>query len=105
MARKVKLFFATDVHGSERCFRKVLNAGAAYRPDVMVLGGDVAVAGACPPGGWTVRLSDDANDTDPDLPSVRIRSGGLATSSTAVRHWRRGGIALHTAPRPTRVTR
>ena len=42
MARKIKLFFATDVHGSEQCFRKFLNAGAAYGPDVMVLGGDVA---------------------------------------------------------------
>jgi hypothetical protein len=30
------------VHGSEQCFRKFLNAGAAYGPDVMVLGGDVA---------------------------------------------------------------
>jgi Icc-related predicted phosphoesterase len=42
MARKTRLYFATDVHGSERCFRKFLNAGIAYRPDVMVLGGDVA---------------------------------------------------------------
>jgi Icc-related predicted phosphoesterase len=42
MARKIKLFFATDVHGSEQCFRKFLNAGAAYGPDLMVLGGDVA---------------------------------------------------------------
>lgn len=41
MARDTKLFFATDVHGSEKCFRKFLNAGAAYRPDVLVLGGDV----------------------------------------------------------------
>lgn len=42
MAKKTKLFFATDVHGSETCFRKFLNAGVAYGPDVMVLGGDVA---------------------------------------------------------------
>src|SRR3954470_4568917 len=42
MASKTKLYFATDIHGSERCFRKFLNAGAAYGPDVMVLGGDVA---------------------------------------------------------------
>ena len=42
MAQKIKLFFARDVHGSEQCFRKFLNAGAAYGPDVMVLGGDVA---------------------------------------------------------------
>jgi Icc-related predicted phosphoesterase len=41
VARQTKLFFATDVHGSEKCFRKFLNAGAAYKPDVLVLGGDV----------------------------------------------------------------
>jgi uncharacterized protein len=42
MAPRTKLYFATDIHGSEQCFRKFLNAGAAYGPDVMVLGGDVA---------------------------------------------------------------
>ena|SRR5438105_1842838 len=42
MARRLRLYFATDVHGSEQCFRKFLNAGAAYEPDAMVLGGDVA---------------------------------------------------------------
>ena len=36
------MFFATDVHGSEMCFRKFLNAGTVYKPDVMVLGGDIA---------------------------------------------------------------
>jgi Icc-related predicted phosphoesterase len=42
MAKKVKLFFATDVHGSEKCFRKFLNAAPAYAADLVVLGGDVA---------------------------------------------------------------
>lgn len=42
MAQKLTLYFATDVHGSEQCFRKFLNAGKAYGPDVMVLGGDIA---------------------------------------------------------------
>jgi Icc-related predicted phosphoesterase len=42
MARKLSVYFATDVHGSEQCFRKFLNAGAAYGPDVMILGGDLA---------------------------------------------------------------
>jgi Icc-related predicted phosphoesterase len=37
----VKLFFATDIHGSERCFRKFLNAGAFYGCDVLVMGGDM----------------------------------------------------------------
>ena len=36
-------------------------------------------------------------DDDPDGPYsvVAIRDGGLATSSTAVRRWRRGGSVLH----------
>jgi uncharacterized protein len=35
------LFFATDIHGSETCFRKFLNAGMAYKADVLVMGGDM----------------------------------------------------------------
>jgi uncharacterized protein len=42
VAKRTKLYFATDIHGSEKCFRKFLNAGPAYGPDVMVLGGDIA---------------------------------------------------------------
>jgi Icc-related predicted phosphoesterase len=42
MAHKTLLYFATDVHGSSKCFRKFLNAGPAYGADVMVLGGDMA---------------------------------------------------------------
>lgn len=38
---RTRLFFATDVHGSERCFRKWLNAAASYEADVLILGGDV----------------------------------------------------------------
>ncbi len=36
-----RVFFATDVHGSERCFKKFLSAGKFYKADVLVLGGDV----------------------------------------------------------------
>lgn len=36
-----RLFFATDIHGSEICWRKFLNAGAFYQADVLVLGGDM----------------------------------------------------------------
>ena len=39
---KTKVYFATDLHGSSKCFRKFVNAGAAYGVDVLVLGGDVA---------------------------------------------------------------
>ena len=36
-----RIFFTTDVHGSERCFRKFLNAAKAYRADCLILGGDI----------------------------------------------------------------
>ena len=42
MARKTKVYFATDLHGSSKCFRKFINAGTAYGVDVLVLGGDIA---------------------------------------------------------------
>ena len=41
MAQRTRLYFATDLHGSEKCFRKFLNGGAAYKADVLVLGGDI----------------------------------------------------------------
>ena len=36
------LFFASDLHGSEICFRKFLNAAKFYEADLLVLGGDIA---------------------------------------------------------------
>jgi uncharacterized protein len=42
MAPVTRIFFVADLHGSERCFRKFLNAAAAYRADVLLVGGDVA---------------------------------------------------------------
>lgn len=36
-----RLFFATDVHGSEICWKKFLNAGKFYNAHVLVLGGDM----------------------------------------------------------------
>jgi hypothetical protein len=36
-----RLFFATDIHGSETCWRKFLNAGAFYGASVLILGGDM----------------------------------------------------------------
>ncbi|QQG48885.1 MAG: metallophosphoesterase [archaeon] len=36
-----RLFFITDVHASDRCFRKFLNAAKAYKADVLILGGDI----------------------------------------------------------------
>jgi len=36
-----RIFFVSDVHGSEKCFRKFINAGKIYKADVLILGGDI----------------------------------------------------------------
>ncbi len=36
----MRLFFATDLHGSDTCFRKFLAAKAFYSADILILGGD-----------------------------------------------------------------
>src|SRR3979490_2386077 len=36
-----KLFFATDLHGSEMCWRKFLNAGRFYDAEILICGGDM----------------------------------------------------------------
>jgi thiamine biosynthesis lipoprotein ApbE len=63
------------------------------------LGGDIAVAGPAPDGGWRVRVQD-VTGAPGDPPAgpyalIAIRDGGLATSSTAARRWQRGGDVLH----------
>jgi thiamine biosynthesis lipoprotein len=60
------------------------------------LGGDIALAGDAPDGGWRVRAMEDHRGA-PDDPgqTVAITVGGLATSSTTVRRWRRGSRPLH----------
>ncbi len=60
------------------------------------LGGDIAVAGPAPAGGWRIRVTDD-HAAGPDAPgqTVAISSGGLATSSTTVRAWTRDGRRMH----------
>jgi FAD:protein FMN transferase len=63
------------------------------------LGGDIAVAGPPPDGGWRIRVEDVTGDPEepPAGPStvVTVRDGGLATSSTRARRWRRDGVELH----------
>jgi thiamine biosynthesis lipoprotein ApbE len=60
------------------------------------IGGDIATSGEAPAGGWRIRVTDD-HRSDPTAPgqTVSIVSGGLATSSTAVRRWSHGGHTMH----------
>jgi Icc-related predicted phosphoesterase len=41
MGRRLRLFFTTDVHASEVCYIKFLNAAQFYKADVLILGGDI----------------------------------------------------------------
>ena len=60
------------------------------------LGGDIAVSGEPPAGGWSIQTSEDsAAAIQQGEEVVSISSGGLATSSTTVRRWSRGGVELH----------
>ncbi len=75
----------------------VAAAHAATDAGILVsIGGDLAVAGTPWPGGWPVLVTDD-HATDPTGPgqTVGVHMGGLATSGTTVRRWRRGEVELH----------
>jgi uncharacterized protein len=56
----MRIYFATDIHGSEVCWRKFLNAARFYHADTLILGGDVSGKAvvpvvAHPGGGFLVR--------------------------------------------------
>jgi FAD:protein FMN transferase len=78
------------------CDRAATAAAAVAGSVLVALGGDIAVAGDAPDGGWSVRISDDhATPLDWPGPTVALAGGGLATSSTTVRRWRSGRTELH----------
>ena len=59
----MRIFFATDIHGSEVCWRKFLNAGAYHQADVLIMGGDMTGKAMVPiigNGGetWEVTLQE-----------------------------------------------
>jgi hypothetical protein len=81
----MKIFFATDIHGSEVCWRKFLNSAAFYKADLVVLGGDVTGKAMVPitayNGYWQVTLRGETMrlDTKTELDDVmtRIRNSGF----------------------------
>jgi FAD:protein FMN transferase len=74
-------------------FRAAMSTGCGI---LVGLGGDIAVAGPAPDGGWRIRVCDDhrAGPREPGQ-TVAITGGGLATSSVTVRRWQRAGRLLH----------
>ncbi len=79
---------------SDRCASAV--AAATGAGTLISLGGDIAVAGRVPPGGWPVLVTDDHRSvTAAHSQAIAIFDGGLATTSTTVRRWRAGGVERH----------
>jgi len=80
----MKVFFATDIHGSEVCWRKFLNAAAFYKADLVVLGGDVTGKVMIPivthQGYWkvTVRGQEYRLESQQELDDIQrqIRNAG-----------------------------
>ena len=72
-------------------------AGAAARrigAGVLVAcGGDVSVSGPSPAGGWRVRVAETTELVI--WQDIYVFDGGVATSGTGSRTWRRGGEVLH----------
>jgi len=80
-----KLFFATDIHGSDICWSKFLNAGKFYEADVLILGGDMTGKAVVPfihQGGdhYRITLLEQVYDisTDEEMKEMikRVRSRG-----------------------------
>ncbi len=56
MANRTRVYFVTDVHGSDKCFRKFVNAAKFYEAQVLVLGGDIT-------GKMVIPIVDQGNGT------------------------------------------
>ena len=81
----MKLFFATDIHGSDICWTKFLNAGKFYGVDALILGGDMtgkAVVPVIHQGGTKYRMVlleqnfDAADEAELNDLIKRVRSRG-----------------------------
>jgi Icc-related predicted phosphoesterase len=81
----LRLYYASDIHGSEVLWRKFLSAAAGYRAQVLVMGGDVTGKVVVPlverPEGVEVELFGERQTlTDPEAIEEiehRIRANGM----------------------------
>lgn len=79
------IYYAADIHGSERCWRKFLNAATFYGADVLILGGDVTGKVLVPivrrAGGWVGRILGEVRraETEEELERLKdvLRTNGM----------------------------
>ena len=91
---QVDLGATAKAYAADRCAQHVadvLGCGALVN-----LGGDVAVAGTAPPGGWAIGIAAECTTPVTDVDEVvALFGGGLATSGTTARVWVRNGRLVH----------
>jgi uncharacterized protein len=94
----VRIYYAGDIHGSEKCWRKFLNAGDFYEADVLVLGGDLTGKALVPvverpSGGWAAHFlgRDEAAAGEAELEELekRIRFNGFYPYRCSEEEYRR----------------
>jgi len=79
----LKIFFVSDIHGSQTCFRKLVNAGKFYGADVLMMGGDLAGKELVPVvsrgNSWSARFrgADFTMDTLAEVAEFERRIGTL----------------------------
>ena len=97
----VELDFGATAKGlcADRAARAIADVTGA---GVLVsLGGDIAIDGPEREAGWVVLVTDDhaavpgSAELDGLGQRITVRAGGVATSGTTVRRWRRGEIEVH----------
>jgi uncharacterized protein len=95
MPKPTRVFFVSDLHGSERCFRKFVNAGKVYGANVLLIGGDIAGKTITPlwpeNGGWTGFYLGSRRwvQTDSDLAKFEedLRATGTIPYRTTPKEW------------------
>src|ERR671931_472900 len=80
---QLRIFYCGDIHGSDVCFRKFVNAGPHYEADVLVLGGDITGKALVPivdrgDGTWYARLHGELRECESE---EHVRSLREAISS------------------------
>jgi len=79
---KTRIFFVSDVHGSETCFRKFINGARFYGAKVLVLGGDITGKALVP----IVEQQDGRYRLTLHGETVKIKKGELEEYTKAIRN-------------------
>ena len=79
---RTRIFFVSDVHGSETCFRKFINGAKFYKANVLILGGDITGKALVP----VVEQNDGRYRLTLNGENLRVKRGDLEEYLKAIRN-------------------